>query len=132
MVMTDQVADMLTRIRNAYMARKSEVDVPYTEFKKEIVRVLKEEGYIKDFKFVKRTPQSILRIYLKYDERGKPVIQGLKRVSKPGRRIYSGVKKLPKVMGGYGVAIISTPKGVMPDWKAREERVGGEIVCYVW
>ncbi len=132
MVMTDPIADMLTRIRNALEARHEKVDVPYSKFKEEVLKILKEEGYIKDYKFIKKNPGSILKVELKYDEYGDPVIQGMKKISKPGRRIYARKDKLPKVLNGYGTAIISTSQGLLPDRVAREKGIGGEVICYVW
>jgi len=130
--MTDPIADMLARIRNALMARHKTVEVPASKLKLEIARILKEEGYIEDYEFVQEGPQGKIVITLKYDENRRPVIAGLKRISKPGRRIYAGVKKLPRVMGGLGIAIISTSRGIMTDHEARRRRVGGEILCEIW
>jgi len=130
--MTDPIADMLARIRNALMARHKKVEVPASKLKLEIARILKEEGYIEDYEFVQEGPQGKIVITLKYDENRRPVIAGLKRISKPGRRIYAGVKKLPRVMGGLGIAIISTSRGIMTDHEARRRRVGGEILCEIW
>ncbi len=131
-MMTDPIADMLARIRNALMARHKTVEIPASKLKQEIARILKEEGYIEDYEFVAEGPQGKIVITLKYDENRRPVIAGLKRVSKPGRRIYAGVKKLPRVMGGLGIAIISTSQGIMTDHEARRRGVGGEILCEVW
>ncbi|HIE33224.1 MAG TPA: 30S ribosomal protein S8 [Thermodesulfobacteriaceae bacterium] len=131
-MMTDPIADMLARIRNALMARHKTVEVPASKLKLEIARILKEEGYIEDYEFVQEGPQGKIVITLKYDENRRPVIAGLKRISKPGRRIYAGVKKLPRVMGGLGIAIISTSRGIMTDHEARRRRVGGEILCEIW
>ncbi|OAQ21067.1 30S ribosomal protein S8 [Thermosulfurimonas dismutans] len=131
-MMTDPIADMLARIRNALMARHKTVEVPASKLKLEIARILKEEGYVEDYEFVQEGPQGKIVITLKYDENRRPVIAGLKRVSKPGRRIYAGVKKLPRVMGGLGIAIISTSRGIMTDHEARRRRVGGEILCEIW
>ncbi len=132
MSMTDPIADMLTRIRNACMARLSRVDLPASQMKRSIAEILKEEGYIRRYKILKEGPQGTLRIYLKYDEENRPVIEGLKRVSKPGRRIYVKAKDIPRVMGGYGIGIISTSQGLLTDREARKKRIGGEYLCMVW
>jgi len=131
-MMTDPIADMLTRIRNALQAKKEEVDIPSSKLKLRIAEILKEEGYIKDFKLIQDAKQGIIRIFLKYDEYGEPVISGLKRISKPGRRIYVSKDKIPRVMRGLGIAILTTSKGVMTDREARKMGVGGEVICYVW
>ncbi len=130
--MTDPIADMLTRIKNALQAKKEEVDIPSSNLKLRIAEILKEEGYIRDFKLIQDAKQGIIRVFLKYDECGEPVISGLKRVSKPGRRIYVSKDKIPRVMRGLGVAILTTSKGVMTDREARKMGVGGEVICYVW
>ncbi|QJA06961.1 30S ribosomal protein S8 [Thermosulfurimonas marina] len=130
--MTDPIADMLARIRNALMARHKTVEIPASRMKREIARILKEEGYIEDYEWVAEGPQGKIVITLKYDEGRRPVISGLKRVSKPGRRVYAGAKKLPRVLGGLGIAIISTSQGIMTDHEARRRGVGGEILCEVW
>lgn len=132
MSMTDPIADLLTRIRNANSARHEWVDIPSSKMKLEIVRILKEEGFIKDYKLSQDNKQGIIRIYLKFTSGEEPVISGIKRISKPGRRIYVGSDKIPQIMGGVGIAIISTPKGILTDLKARKEKVGGEVICYVW
>lgn len=132
MSMTDPIADMLTRIRNAVDARHEKVDVSSSKLKLEIARVLKEEGYIKSYKYVEDKKQGIIRIYLKYGPEKEKVISGLKKVSKPGRRIYVSEKEIPRVMGGLGIAILFTSKGILTDQQSREARVGGEVVCYVW
>lgn len=132
MTMTDPLADMLTRIRNACIARHERVDIPASKLKLEIARILKEEGYIKNFKLIKDNKQGILQIYLKYEEGGRPVIEGIERVSKPGRRVYTGADDIPRVLGGLGIAILSTSRGVMTDHKARKMHVGGEVLCKVW
>ncbi|WP_210534635.1 30S ribosomal protein S8 [Thermosulfurimonas marina] len=131
-MMTDPIADMLARIRNALMARHKTVEIPASRMKREIARILKEEGYIEDYEWVAEGPQGKIVITLKYDEGRRPVISGLKRVSKPGRRVYAGAKKLPRVLGGLGIAIISTSQGIMTDHEARRRGVGGEILCEVW
>jgi len=131
-MMTDPIADMLTRIRNALMARHKTVVVPGSKLKLEIARILKEEGYIEDYRVIEEKPQIKIEIVLKYDERKRPVIAGIRRVSKPGRRIYRGYKELPKVLNGLGIAIISTSQGIMTDHEARKRRLGGEIICEIW
>jgi len=130
--MTDPIADMLTRIRNAGAAGFDKVDIPSSRMKVSLAKIFKEEGFIKNFKVIKDNRQGILRIYLKYDEHNRPLIQGLQRVSKPGRRVYVGYEELPKVQGGLGVAVISTPKGVITDRLARKLKVGGEVLCQIW
>lgn len=132
MSMTDPLADMLTRIRNASTARHEKVDVPASKMKLEIARILKEEGYIKNFKFTKDEQQGVIRIFLKYEENKKPVIDGIKRVSRPGRRIYAGAEDVPKVLGGLGITILSTSKGIMTDQQAKGLNLGGEVLCCVW
>lgn len=132
MSMTDPLADMLTRIRNASTARQEKVDVPASRLKLEVARILKEEGYIKNYKFTKDEKQGVIRIFLKYEENRRPVIEGMKRVSRPGRRIYTGADEIPKVLGGLGITILSTSKGVMTDQEARRLNVGGEVLCCVW
>ncbi|RLB24038.1 MAG: 30S ribosomal protein S8 [Deltaproteobacteria bacterium] len=132
MTMTDPIADMLTRIRNAQRASHESVDIPSSKLKINMAKVLKSEGYIKNFRVMPDGKQGILRIFLKYDEQGRPVIEGLKRVSKPSRRVYAGYDDIPKVLNGYGISIVSTSKGIMTDKKARRMKVGGEILCSVW
>ena len=134
MYVTDPIADMLTRIRNANMAYHEIVDIPMSNMKHRIARVLKDEGYIKNFKVISDPgkPYQILRIYLNYGPNRERVIQGLRRVSKPGRRIYVNSRDLPKVMGGLGIVIISTSSGLMTDVEARKKGLGGEVLCYVW
>ncbi len=133
MQITDTIADLLTRIRNACTSKHDFVDVPASKTKKAIVQILLDEGYIsKYFLLVKKNNQYVLRIRLKYTSNKKPVIAGIKRVSKPGLRIYTNVENMPKVIRGLGIAIISTSKGIMTDRKARRENVGGEIMAYVW
>ncbi|MEZ4825844.1 MAG: 30S ribosomal protein S8 [Bacteroidia bacterium] len=130
---TDPIADYLTRIRNAQSAGHKVVDIPASNLKKEITRVLHEYGYIRKYKFVEEGPQGVIKIALKYDRfTKKPAISKLERISKPGLRHYSKVKKMPRVMSGLGIAIISTPKGVMTGKKAIAENVGGEVLCYVY
>ncbi len=132
MVMTDPIADMLTRIRNALMAKHEQVEMPSSKIKLEIARILKAEGYIKNFKVIQEGRKEYLRIFLKYDEEKRPAIAGLERVSKPGRRVYVGVEDIPSVRRGLGIAILSTSKGVLTDQQARKMRVGGEVICKVW
>ncbi|MBI4011230.1 MAG: 30S ribosomal protein S8 [Candidatus Rokubacteria bacterium] len=129
---TDPIADMLARIRNGSMAEHEKVDVPASKLKVRIAELLKEEGFIKNFRLIEDRKQGILRVYLKYGPGQERVITGLRRVSKPGRRLYVGADKIPTVLGGMGVAILSTPRGVMPDREARRQRVGGEVLCFVW
>ena len=132
MQISDVIADMLTRIRNANDAKHESVDVPASNLKKSIAEILLEEGYIKNFQIVEDGKQGIIRVTLKYTAGKQKVIRGLKRVSKPGLRIYSNCEDMPKVMNGLGIAIVSTSKGVMTDKKARAAKVGGEILAFVW
>ena len=132
MQITDTIADMLTRIRNANSAKHPTVDVPASNLKKQIAQILLDEGYIKGFKVVDDNKQGVIKITLKYTDGKSGVITGLRRVSKPGLRIYSNCKDMPKVMRGLGIAIISTSKGIMTDKKARELNVGGEVLAFVW
>ena len=132
MQITDPVADMLTRIRNANTAKHESVDVPASNLKKAIAQILLDEGYIKSFEVVEDGTQGIIRIQLKYLAGKEKVISGLRRVSKPGLRVYAGADELPRVLKGLGIAIISTSKGVMTDKKARENHVGGEVLAFVW
>ena len=129
---TDPIADMLTRIRNANTAKHSTVDIPASNMKKAIAQILLDEGYIKSFEEIESDAQGIIRITLKYDENGNRVIAGLKRISKPGLRIYAPKDELPKVLNGLGIALISTSKGIMTDKKARELGIGGEVLAYIW
>ena len=129
---TDPIADMLTRIRNANTSKHKIVDVPASNLKLGIAEILFKEGYIKSFEEIKDESQGIIRITLKYDEKGKRVIDGLKRISKPGLRVYAGKDELPQVLNGLGIAIISTPKGLKTDKEARQLGVGGEVLAYVW
>ncbi|HCX90929.1 MAG: 30S ribosomal protein S8 [Deltaproteobacteria bacterium CG_4_8_14_3_um_filter_43_13] len=130
--MTDPFADMLTRIRNANKAKFKKVDMPSSNLKVSVAKILKDEGYIKNYKVIKDTKQGILTIYLKYDGENNTVIAGLKRISKPGRRVYVKKDKIPKVLTGLGINILSTPRGILTDKKARESNVGGELLCSVW
>ena len=132
MQITDPIADLLTRIRNASAAKHETVDVPASKMKTAITQILLDEGFIKSFQVIEDNKQGVIRITLKYLENKTPVITGLKRVSKPGLRIYSSCEDMPKVQKGLGVAIVSTPKGVMTDKKARKENVGGEVLAFVW
>lgn len=132
MNVTDPVSDLLTRLRNAISARHEKADVPSSRFKVELARILKDEGYIKNYKVMDDRGGSLLRLYLKYDDTGNPVIHGLARSSKPGRRYYAGKNELPEVLGGLGVAIVSTSRGIVTDKTAREKRLGGEVLCNVW
>ncbi|MCS7183358.1 MAG: 30S ribosomal protein S8 [Thermoanaerobaculum sp.] len=132
MTMTDPIADFLTRIRNAVMAGKDRVDVPASRLKLELTKILKEEGFIRTFKVLEEGPQGTIRLYLRYSPEGEPAIHGIERISRPGRRVYMGVDELPLVRRGIGVAVVSTSKGLMTDARARELRVGGEVMCKVW
>ena len=130
-VVTDTIADMLTRIRNANQMRYEEVTVPASNIKKEIARILKEEGFIKDYKIVSDDAQGTIVLTLKYNKKDR-VITGLKRISKPGLRVYAKNDEIPKVLNGLGIAIISTSKGIMTDKQARKENIGGEVLAYIW
>lgn len=132
MQITDTIADMLTRIRNANAAKHDTVDVPASNMKKAIAQILLDEGYIKSFQTIEDGKQGMIRITLKYGENKSQIIQGLRRVSKPGLRIYTSCEDMPKVMRGLGIAILSTSKGVMTDKQARKETVGGEVLAFVW
>ena len=132
MVTTDPIADMLTRIRNASQANFKTVDIPASNMKRDIAEILLNEGYIKAYEEIKNDNQGIIRVSLKYTDKGKRVISGLKRISKPGLRIYASKEELPKVLNGLGIALISTSKGIMTDKKARELGVGGEVLAYIW
>jgi small subunit ribosomal protein S8 len=129
---TDPIADMLTRIRNGLIVHKAFVLVPSSKIKLAIAQILAEEGFIQGYEVTNERPQAHIRIWLKYDQNRKPVLTGLKRVSRPGRRVYEGKQSLPWVLSGLGIAIVSTPKGVMTDQDARRHGVGGEVLCYVW
>ena len=132
MSVSDPIADMLTKVRNAVQARHEKVDVPTSKLKLEIVKILKTEGYIKNFKKVQEEGKNIIRIFLKYDDLNNPVIHGVEKISTPGRRVYSGYKDLPRVYNGYGTLIVSTSTGVTTGKKASEKMVGGELICTVW
>ncbi len=131
-MMTDPIADMLTRIRNANMAYHDTVEVPASNVKKAMAEILKREGFIRDFQYINDHKQGMLRIYLKYAPNKQRVINGLKRISKPGLRVYAKQDDLPKVLGGMGVAIVSTSRGLLTDREARNVGIGGEVLCYVW
>lgn len=132
MVMTDPIADMLTRIRNANAVRHESLEVPASKIKKEIAEILKREGFVRDAEYIDDNKQGIIRIFLKYGQNDERVITGLKRISKPGLRVYVKSGEVPRVLGGLGIAIISTSKGLMTDKEARQQNVGGEVLAYVW
>ena len=132
MTMTDPIADMLTRLRNANSVLHDKVEIPGSKIKKAIASVLKEEGFIKDFTFAENNKQGVLTLTLKYGPKREKVISGIKRISKPGLRMYAKHAELPKVLGGLGIAIISTSKGIMSDKEARKAGLGGEVIAYVW
>ncbi|MFH1479200.1 MAG: 30S ribosomal protein S8 [Candidatus Omnitrophota bacterium] len=132
MSLTDPISNMLTIIRNGIIAKKTKVDVPFSKLSQEIVSILKREKFVKDFKFVKDDNQGLLRVYLKYNKDGKCLMKGLKRISKPGLRIYTKKDRIPRVIGGLGVAILSTSRGIVTDEQAREMQTGGEVLCYIW
>ncbi len=129
---TDPIADMLTRIRNGIAVRHRQVTVPSSKMKMAIAKVLREEGYLQGYDITRDRPQPVIRIWPKYAEDGEPVITGLKRVSKPGCRVYTGRREIPRVLSGMGIAILSTPQGIMTDKRARRFGIGGEVLCYVW
>lgn len=132
MVMTDPISDFLTRIRNANLVYHDKVEVPASRTKKSLAEILKQEGFIKDCEFIDDGKQGIIRIYLKYGINREKVITGLKRISKPGLRVYAKKDDIPRVLGGLGIAVISTSKGIMTDKQARKEGLGGEVLCYIW
>jgi len=132
MVMTDPVADFLTRIRNGNMVMHETVEIPSSKIKLAIADIMKEEGYIKDYEYIKDGKQGIIRVYLKYGPNKEKVITGIKRISKPGLRVYVKKDEIPKVLGGLGTAVISTSQGLMTDKKARKIGIGGEVLCYIW
>jgi small subunit ribosomal protein S8 len=132
MSMTDPIADLLTRIRNATKEKHEKLEVPASRLKANVVRVLKEEGYIKNFRLMREEGRPVIKVYLKYTDQGDSVIQGIKRVSRPGLRRYSGYQDMPRPLNGAGVAIVSTSRGVTTGHKARTQKVGGEILCEVW
>ncbi len=130
--MTDPIANYLTLLRNALQAKQQKVDIPSSKLLVEISKLLKEEGYINNFKVTEEGIKTILRVYLKYGSKGEQVISGLQRVSRPGCRVYSSCKSVPRVLGGLGISILTTPKGILSGAQARRQRVGGEILCNVW
>lgn len=132
MVVSDPIADLLTRIRNANVANHDRVDIPGSKMKKAIVQILKDEGFIRDFEWIDNGHQGVIRVYLKFGPNKVKVISGLRRISKPGLRVYAKRDQVPKVLGGLGVAILSTSKGVMTDKRARQEGLGGEVLAYIW
>jgi len=132
MAVTDPIADFLVRIKNGQKARFEKVDIPASKMKASLARILKEEGYIKNYKFLRDDKQGILRIQLKYTDPREAAINGMKRISRPGCRVYVGHKDIPKVLNGLGISILSTPKGVMTDRIARQEGIGGELLCAIW
>jgi len=132
MILSDPISDMLTRIRNANMAEHPQVQIPHSKLKSEVARLLKEEGYIKDFTTENVSGKATLVLFLKYLEDQKPVIQGLRRVSRPSRRHYVGADDVPRVLGGIGTAFLSTSSGILTDNEARKAHVGGEVLCYIW
>ena len=131
-MMTDPIADMLTRIRNSVLIKAEKVDIPASRLKVEIAKIMKEEGFIKSYKIIKDKKQGILRVTLKYTLDNRPIVEGLKRISKPGRRVYVGKDEVPSVVGGMGIAVVTTPKGILTDKVCRREGVGGEVLCYIW
>ncbi|WP_100400595.1 30S ribosomal protein S8 [Bacillus sp. FJAT-44742] len=132
MVMTDPIADMLTRIRNANTVRHEKLELPASNLKKEVAEILKREGFVRDVEYVEDNKQGIIRIFLKYGPSNERVISGLKRISKPGLRVYAKANEVPRVLGGLGIAVISTSNGVMTDKDARSQQVGGEVLAYIW
>ncbi len=132
MSMTDPIADLLTRIRNAAKEKHEKLEVPASRLKANVVRVLKEEGYIKNFRLMREEGRPMIKVYLKYTDQGSSVIQGIKRVSRPGLRVYSGYEKMPRPLGGAGIAVVSTSKGVITGQRARAQKLGGEVLCEVW
>ncbi|TCS81534.1 30S ribosomal protein S8 [Tepidibacillus fermentans] len=132
MAMTDPIADMLTRIRNANLVRHEVVEVPGSNIKRQIAEILKREGFIRDAEYIEDNKQGIIRLFLKYGPNNERVITGLKRISKPGLRVYAKTNEIPKVLGGLGIAIISTSQGLLTDKEARKAKVGGEVIAYIW
>ncbi|AXI07607.1 30S ribosomal protein S8 [Oceanobacillus zhaokaii] len=132
MVMTDPIADMLTRIRNANTVKHEQLELPASKMKKDIADILKREGFVKDYELIEDNKQGVLRIFLKYGVNEERVITGIKRISKPGLRVYAKANEVPRVLNGLGIAIVSTSKGVLSDKEARSQAVGGEVVAYVW
>ncbi|GLB61370.1 30S ribosomal protein S8 [Cytobacillus sp. NCCP-133] len=132
MVMTDPIADLLTRIRNANMVRHEKLEVPASNIKKEIAEILKREGFVRDVELIEDNKQGIIRIFLKYGSNNERVITGLKRISKPGLRVYAKADEVPRVLNGLGIALVSTSQGVLTDKEARAKQAGGEVLAYVW
>jgi small subunit ribosomal protein S8 len=132
MGMTDPIADMLTRIRNANVANHEQVDIPASRSKEQIARVLKKEGFVRDFQVLNTGVQGVLRVFMKYGPNKEKILLGIKRISKPGLRVYVGKEEIPRIFGGLGVVIMSTPKGIMTGKQAKQTGVGGEVICYVW
>ena len=132
MIISDQIGDMLTRIRNAATVRHDSVEMPASKLKVAVLKILKEEGFITDYELIKGKPERLIKIRLRYLENNKPIISGIERVSKPGLRVYAEHNEIPRVYGGVGVAILSTPKGVLTGQQARRQGIGGEVICYVW
>ncbi|MGM9928196.1 MAG: 30S ribosomal protein S8 [Bacillus sp. (in: firmicutes)] len=132
MVMTDPIADMLTRIRNANMVRHEKLELPASKIKKDVAEILKREGFIRDVELIEDNKQGIIRIFLKYGSNNERVITGLKRISKPGLRVYAKADEVPRVLNGLGIAIVSTSQGVVTDKEARAKKIGGEVLAYVW
>lgn len=132
MSMTDPIADLLTRMRNAFLAKHDRLDVPHSKLKRNLCSLLKDEGFLEDFEVVESPPQDLIRIYLRYNSEGIPAARLLKRVSKPGRRVYRGADEIKPVLNGLGVSIVSTSRGLLTDRQAREQRIGGEILCELW
>lgn len=132
MTMTDPIADMLTRVRNAITAHHESVLIPASRMKVDIARILKDEGFIRDYELIQDTIQGTLKIWLNYTGKREPVMSGLRRISKPGLRVYAKSKEMPRVLNGLGIAIVSTPRGIMTGQQARRNNIGGEVLCYVW
>lgn len=132
MVMTDPIADMLTRIRNANSTYHEKVDIPASKIKQAVIQILKDEGFVKDYQFIPDNKQGILRVTLKYGPNREKIITGIKRISKPGLRVYAKKEEIPRVLGGLGIAVISTSQGIMTDKTARQASLGGEVIAYVW
>ncbi|AQL55557.1 30S ribosomal protein S8 [Abyssicoccus albus] len=132
MTMTDPIADMLTRVRNANMVRHESLELPASNIKKEIAQILKREGFVKNVEFIEDDKQGVIRMFLKYGENNERVISGIKRISKPGLRVYAKADELPRVLNGLGIALVSTSEGVLTDKEARQKNIGGEVLAYVW
>lgn len=132
MVVSDPIADLLTRIRNATMVNHDRIEVPGSKMKKSIVQILKDEGFVRDYEWIDNGHQGVIRVYLKYGPQKSKVIAGLRRISRPGLRVYAKKDQVPKVLGGLGIAVLSTSRGIMTDKKARQDGLGGEVLCYIW